>query len=410
MSARDAVAGSSSAMPWMTIIAATLIVMITMGGRQVSGLFIAPLHNSTGLGIVAISFAMAIGQFSWGLAQPVFGALADRYGPSRVIAAGGIMIAAGMALTPFVTSQWALIFSLGILSAVGAGAGSLTILLGAASRAIPVERRTFATSIVSSGGSLGQFVFAPLTQALIGAFGWTAAMLTLAATALTTLPLAWPLRQTAPRVASIGATQADDMTLAAQLRAAAQDASYRWLLAGFCTCGFHVAFLVTHMPGVVQMCGLSASVAATSIGLIGIANLVGTLGAGWLSVRVRLKSILFWIYLGRAVILVLYLLAPKTAPTFYAFSIVLGLLWLANVPATAGLVGKLFGTRYLSTLFGFAMLSHQIGAFFGAWLGGYAVTRFGDYSWMFIADAVLALLAAIVCLPVREARLLTAAA
>ncbi len=164
------------------------------------------------------------------------------------------------------------------------------------------------------------------------------------------------------------------------------------------------------MPGVVQMCGLSASVAATSIGLIGIANLVGTLSAGWLSVRVRLKSILFWIYLGRAVTLALYLIAPKTALTFYAFSIVMGLLWLANVPATAGLVGKLFGTRYLSTLFGFAMLSHQIGAFFGAWLGGYAVTRFGDYSWMFIADAVLALLAAIVSLPVREARLVAATA
>ena len=397
-------------MPWTTIIAATLIVMITMGGRQVSGLFIAPLHTSTGLGIVAISFAMAIGQLTWGLAQPVFGALADSYGPSRVIAAGGVMIAAGMALTPFVSSEWALIFSLGVLSAVGAGAGSLTILIGAASRVIPLERRTFAVSIISSGGSLGQFVFAPLTQALISAFGWTSAMLALAATALTTLPLAWPLRQRAALASIPSGTTATEITFGAQLRAAARDASYLWLLLGFSTCGFHVAFLVTHMPGVVQMCGLSASVAATSIGLIGIANLVGTLGAGWLSVRVRLKSILFWIYLGRAVTLALYLIAPKTALTFYAFSVVLGLLWLANVPATAGLVGKLFGTRYLSTLFGFAMLAHQIGAFFGAWLGGYAVTRFGDYSWMFIADAVLALLAAVVSLPVREARLMAATA
>lgn len=395
-------------MPWTPIIAATLIVMITMGGRQVSGLFIAPLNSSTGLSIVAISFAMAIGQFSWGLAQPVFGALADRYGPSPVIAAGGVIIAAGFALTPFVSSEWALIFSLGILSAVGAGAGSLTILLGAASRDVPAERHTFAVSIISSGGSLGQFVFAPLTQALIGAFGWIAAMLTLAATALSTLPLTWPLRRRAPRAAAVSATTAADLTLTTQLRAAARDASYLWLLLGFSTCGFHVAFLVSHMPGVVQVCGLSASVAATSIGLIGIANLVGTLSAGWLSVRVRLKSILFWIYLGRAVTLALYLIAPKTALTFYAFSVVLGLLWLANVPATAGLLGKLFGTRYLSTLFGFAMLSHQIGAFFGAWLGGYAVTRFGDYSWMFIADALLALLAAIVSLPVREARLVAA--
>ncbi len=236
-------------MPWITIIAATLIIMITMGGRQVSGLFIAPLNSSTGLGIVAISFALAIGQFAWGLAQPLFGALADRYGPSPVIAAGGVMIAAGFALTPFVSSEWALIFSLGILSAVGAGAGSLTILLGAASRDIPAERRTFAVSIISSGGSLGQFVFAPLTQALIGAFGWVTAMLTLAATALSTLFLAWPLRRRTPSAVAVSATTTPHLTLTAQLRVAASDASYLWLLLGFSTCGFHVAFLVTTCRG-----------------------------------------------------------------------------------------------------------------------------------------------------------------
>jgi MFS family permease len=398
--------------PWMMIVAATLIGMITMGGRQVTGLFVAPLNMSTGLGLVTISFAMAIGQLTWGLAQPVFGALADRHGPSRVIAAGRVMIAAGMALTPFMSSEWSLIFSLGVLSAVGAGAGSLSILIGAASRAIPVERRTLAVSIISSGGSLGQFVFAPLTQVLINALGWVSAMLVLAVTALSTLPLAWPLRrrEPAPATATGIAATATETTFGAQLRAAFGDASYLWLLLGFSTCGFHVAFLVTHMPGVVHMCGLPASVAATSIGLIGIANLVGTLGAGWLSMRYRLKSILFWIYLGRVVTLLWYVAAPKTEMTFYMFSIVLGLLWLANVPATAGLVGKLFGTRYLSTLFGIAMLSHQIGAFFGAWLGGYAVVRFGDYTWMFIADALLALLAAAVSLPVREARLVPAVA
>ena len=397
-------------MPWLVVIAATLIVMITMGGRQVSGLFIAPINASAGLGIVAISFALAVGQFTWGLSQPVFGALADRYGPSRVIAMGGVMIATGLALTPFVTSEWALIFSLGLLSAIGAGAGSLTILIGAASRTLPLARQTLAISIISSGGSLGQFVFAPLAQALIGAFDWTFAMLVLAATALALVPLAWPLRQRAARVENAAGAAAPGLNLTAQLRAAARDSSYLWLLLGFSTCGFHVAFLITHMPGVVQQCGLSASVAAASIGIIGIANLVGTLSGGWLSTRFRLKSLLFWLYLGRAVILALYLVMPKTAVTFYAFSVGLGLLWLANVPATAGLVGKLFGTRYLSTLFGIAMLAHQVGAFFGAWLGGYAVTRFGDYAWMFIADALLALLAAAASLPVREARLVPATA
>lgn len=400
----------STRMPWLMIVAATMIGMITMGGRQVTGLFVAPLTTSTGLGIVTISFAVAIGQFTWGLAQPVFGALADRHGPSLVIAVGGVLIAAGMALTPFMSSEWSLIFSLGVLSAVGAGAGSLTILIGAAARAIPIERRTLAVSIISSGGSLGQFIFAPLTQVLISTFGWVSAMLVLAATALSTLPLAWPLRRREPAPSITTSSAATELAFGAQLRAAFGDASYLWLLLGFSTCGFHVAFLVTHMPGVVHMCGLPASVAATSIGLIGIANLVGTLGAGWLSVRYRLKSILFWIYLGRVVTLLGYLAAPKTELTFYLFSLVLGLLWLANVPATAGLVGKLFGTRYLSTLFGIAMLSHQVGAFFGAWLGGYAVAHFGDYSWMFIADALLALLAAVVSLPVREARLVPAVA
>ena len=395
-------------MPWLMIVCATLVMMITMGTRQVTGLFVAPLDTSTGLGIVAISFAIAIGQFSWGLAQPVFGALADRHGPGRVIAAGGLMIAAGMAMIPFVSSEWALIFTLGILSAAGAGAGSLTILIGAASRAIPAERRTLAVSLISSGGSLGQFVFAPLTQALISAFGWVSAILALAATALTTLPLAWPLRRRETAAAAAAVKASADISLGAQVRAAFGDASYLWLLIGFSTCGFHVAFLVTHMPGEVKLCGLPASVAATSIGLIGIANLVGTLSAGWLSTRVRLKSILFWLYLSRATTLLIFILAPKTELTFYLISIGLGLTWLANVPATAGLVGKLFGVRYLSTLFGIAMLSHQLGAFFGAWLGGLAVARYGDYNWMFIADALLALMAAVVSLPVREARVVRA--
>jgi len=392
-------------MPWLMIVCATLIIMITMGGRQVTGLFVAPLDTSTGLGIIAISFAIAIGQFTWGLAQPVFGAVADRYGPGRVIATGGIMIAIGMALTPFVASEWALIFALGVLSAAGAGAGSLTILIGAASRAIPAERRTLAVSLISSGGSLGQFVFAPLTQVLISSLGWVSAMLALAAAALSTLPLALPLRRRegAPVAAApVGAKT--ETSLRAQMRTAFGDSSYLWLLLGFSTCGFHVAFLVTHMPGEVQICGLPASVAAASIGLIGIANLVGTLSAGWLSVRFRLKSILFWLYLSRSITLGLFLLAPKTELTFYVFSVALGFTWLANVPATAGLVGKLFGTQYLSTLFGIAMLAHQVGAFFGAWLGGYAVARYGDYTWMFVADALLALLAAVVSLPVREAK------
>lgn len=218
-------------------------------------------------------------------------------------ALGGIMIAAGFALMPFVTSEGALIFSVGLLSAAGAGAGSLTILIGAASRSRPLAQRTLALSIISSGGSLGQFFCAPLTQALTGRFDWTVAMLVLAASTLVLVALAWPLRQRIAGVHNAGAAAVPEINLRVQLRAAALDSSYLWLLLGFTACGFHVAFLVTHMPGVVQQCGLSASVAAASIGIIGIANLVGTLSGGWLSTRDRLKPLWCWIYLGRAVIL-----------------------------------------------------------------------------------------------------------
>src|SRR5437763_12223310 len=186
---------------WTLPVAAAAILLITMGGRQTVGLFIAPLDDATGLGIVAISLAVAIGQLVWGLAQPVFGGVADRFGTGRVIAIGGIMLAAGLALTPFVHSEWALIATLGLLSAFGAGAGSLSILIGAVAQRLAPERRSFAAGFVNAGGSLGQFVFAPLVQLAIVGVGWVGAMLLLAATMLTTLPLAIPLRRREPMAA-----------------------------------------------------------------------------------------------------------------------------------------------------------------------------------------------------------------
>src|SRR5712692_1428393 len=183
---------------WSLPIAAALILLITMGGRQTVGLFIAPLDEATGLGIVSISLAIAIGQFTWGMAQPLFGALADRFGPGKVIAIGGVLLAAGLALTPFVHSEWALIATLGIVSAFGAGAGSLSILIGAVSQRLAPEKRSFAAGFINAGGSIGQFVFAPLVQLAITGFGWATAMVMLAAAMLTTLPLAVPLRRREP--------------------------------------------------------------------------------------------------------------------------------------------------------------------------------------------------------------------
>ena len=398
---------------WTLILVASAIMMITMGARLTSGLFLSPLNTATGLGVASISFVMAVAQLMWGAAQPVFGAVADKYGPGRVIALGGLMLAAGTAATPFVDSQWALLLTMGFLSAAGAGAGSFSILIGATAQRLPAERRAFASGFINAGGSFGQFVFAPLMGAIIAGAGWIWAMLTMAAATLLTIPLAWPLRgrkaATVSPVSAAGAAPAasqpapPSISLGQQLRQAMRDRSYICLHLGFFTCGFHIAFLVTHLPGEVALCGLPASVSATALALIGLFNIAGSLGAGMLASRYRMKSLLFWIYASRAVLVALYLLAPKTAWTFYLFAAALGATWLATVPPTAGLVGKLFGVRYLATLFGMTLLSHQIGGFFGAWLGGLAIVHTGDYSWMWYADMALALAAALVNLPIREA-------
>jgi MFS family permease len=387
---------------WVFIAAAGAILLVTMGARQTIGLFIAPLDHSTGLGIATISLAVAIGQFVWGMAQPVFGGLADRFGPGRVIAIGGVMLSAGMALTPFAHSEWALIGTLGVVSAFGAGAGSLSILIGAVAQRLPAERRSFAAGIINAGGSLGQFVFAPVVQSVILGFGFATAMIGVAVTTLVTLPLALPLRRQVATAATARAP-APGAGLWPQLKQAARDPSYWWLNLGFFTCGFHVAFLVTHLPGEVALCGLSPSIAANSLAIIGLANVAGSLGAGWLGARYRMKHLLFWIYSVRAAAVLCYIAAPKTALTFYIFALVLGFSWLATLPPTAGIVGKLFGVRYLSTLLGVSLATHQLGAFYGAWLGGLAVSHFGNYTWMWYADAALAVAAALINLPIREA-------
>ncbi|WP_206363031.1 MFS transporter [Stenotrophobium rhamnosiphilum] len=395
---------------WLLMLSAAAILMITMGARQSMGLFIAPINEATGLGIVSISFALAIGQFVWGAVQPIFGAIADKHGAGPVLVFGTFLLAAGLALTPFADSQWSLLATLGLLSAAGAGAGSFSILIGATASQLPPERRSFASGFINAGGSAGQFVFAPLAQALIHSFGWIAAMLTLAASSLLTLPLIAGLRRkpiapTAVAVASpVTPTSDSEKTLREQLREAMRNRSYILLHLGFFTCGFHIAFLVTHLPGEVALCSLPASVSATSLALIGLFNIAGSLTAGALGNRYRMKYVLGAMYASRVVIIGLYLISPRTALTFYLFAAGLGFSWLATVPPTAGLVAKLFGTRYLGTLFGLTLLSHQIGGFFGAWLGGITISRFGDYHWMWYADIVLAAVAALLCLPIREAR------
>ncbi|HTT10066.1 MAG TPA: MFS transporter [Burkholderiaceae bacterium] len=393
---------------WMVILTGAAFLMVTMGMRQSMGLFVSPLNTATGLGIASISFAMAVSQFIWGAVQPIAGAFADRYGTGRVLAAGILVLALGTAVTPLMTSTFGLIFAIGFLSAGGSGAGSFSVLIAAAAQRLPAERRGFASGVINAGGSFGQFVFAPLAQRLIAALGWMGALWSMAVITLAALPLARLLRR--PAVASTAKTVAgaDDGGLRGALRTSLADRSYLLLHAGFFTCGFHIAFLVTHLPGEVNLCGLPASVASWSLALIGLANIAGSLTAGYWVQRFRSKYILAWMYASRTVLVLLYLAAPKTEMTFYFFAIGLGFTWLATVPPTAAVVGKLFGTKYLATLFGLTLLSHQVGAFFGAWLGGIVVTQQGSYLWMWYADALLAAGAALVNLPIRENRVAAA--
>jgi predicted MFS family arabinose efflux permease len=276
------------------------------------------------------------------------------------------------------------------------------VLIGAAAQHLATDKRGKAAGIINAGGSLGQFVFAPVAQTLIQVLGWMGAMWSLAVITVGALPLvgvASPAGSVRGGAGGIGSAPWQ------AVQDAIEDRSYLLLHAGFFTCGFHIAFLVTHLPGEVNLCGLPPAVASWSLALIGLANILGSLIAGSCTQRFRSKYILATMYGSRALLIGWYLVEPRTKWTFYSFAVGLGLTWLATVPPTATIVGKLFGTRYLSTLFGLTLLSHQIGGFLGAYLGGLALVRFGDYQWMWYADMALAAAAAVINLPIREARI-----
>lgn len=409
-------------------LAAAALLMVTMGTRQSFGLFISPMQTSTGMGIASISLALAIGQFTWGAVQPIAGALADRHGSRAVLTGALCLLALGCALTPFISNPFALTVTLGLLASMGSGAGSFSVLIGAVAQRLPADARGSASGVINAGGSFGQFIFAPVFQKLIQTIGWTGSLWAMALTALAALPL---INRVAGRASSgqgaagtetvhaqthtepeqssakaqSPASASSEPTLRQALRTALKNPSYALLHAGFFTCGFHIAFLVTHLPGEVDLCGLPASVASWSLAIIGLFNIAGSLYAGACVNRYRSKYVLALMYASRAVLIAFYLLMPRTEWTYYAFAAGLGFTWLATVPPTAAIVGKLFGTRHLATLFGLTLLSHQTGGFLGAWLGGLALEQMGNYTWMWYADMMLALLAALVNLPIKESRI-----
>ncbi len=392
----------------LVLLAAAGTFALTMGARQSMGLFVGPINTHTALGLGSVSLAFAFGQLWWGLTQPLAGIVADRVGAGRVLLAGIALVALGTALIPYMTTTWGLVLAIGVLSAGGAGMAGPSVLMAAATRLVPPARQGMATGIVNAGGSFGQFVFAPIAQGITAAAGWMASVQSLAAITLLALPAAWVLRGTgavAAAPAAPAAAPARHAPVREVVGAALREPSYRLLAAGFFVCGFHVAFIATHLPGVVASCQLPASVGAWALGLIGLFNIVGSLGMGWAVGRWRMKSLLSLVYATRGVAVLLFLLAPKTEAVMLVFAAVMGLTFLSTVPPTVGLVAKLFGPAHMATLFGLVMLSHQVGGFLGAYFGGKAFEWTGSYDWMWGVDILLAFGAALVHLPIREARL-----
>jgi predicted MFS family arabinose efflux permease len=394
---------------WKVTVLAFLIIMVAMGTRLTVGLFVQPVTDGKGLGIADVSMALAIGQLSWGVFQPIFGAWVDRGHAFAALVTGMLCIAAGQMLTIEADGFWSLTLAQGILSSGGAAAGSFAALFGIAVVRLPPHTSTVAGGIINAGGSLGQFVYAPLIHLTTHLRDYYASLLVLAGLAIAAILPSWalcrirPLPEKEKEKAEAAGNLARE-NLREQLFVALRTPGYILLNVGFFTCGFHVAFLVTHLPGEITLCGHSAAVSAASISLIGLCNIAGSVAVGFIGRHFLMKNILAWVYTLRAVIIATYLASPKTETTFYIFACAIGFTWLATVPPTAEIVSKLFGRRYLATLFGLTFFSHQAGGFLGAWFGGLALEQTGNFLWVWYIDVALALAAALANLPIREPR------
>ena len=382
-------------------LAAGAIFGLALGIRMAQPLFISALNSSTGAGYATISLAFGVAQLMWGIGQPVAGAISDRWGPRPVMLTGALLLALGTALMPFASSTWSLIVVIGIIAGAGASTSGPAQLASAIARWIPEAKRSVANGIIGAGGSLGQFILVPLAQLFIGVAGWQPALIIVGAIGLIGIPLVLFITPAEP--AHAGA-QVHSGTLSQALRGALRDPSYLLLTAGFFTCGFHIAFIATHLPGVVAFCQLPPSVSAWSLSIIGLFNMFGSLWIGRHIQMRRMKMALAGVYFARALIILIFFFSPKVPVVFFLFAAAIGFTYLSTVPPTIGLVAKLHGARYMATLFGIVMLSHQIGGFLGAWLGGKAFEATGNYDWMWWADIALCLAAAAVHLPIREAR------
>ena len=382
------------------LFAAGAIQSVVFGGRQTIPLSIEGINLASTVNYLEISFAFAVGQLISGAVTPLGGVISDKYGSGKTLLLGIVISILGCFLIPFSTTPLMLVISIGILSAGGSGIAGLPVIMSAVNKLVPPEKSGMAFGFVNAGGSVGQFLFAPLAGLMIINYGWQASIFAICALLLMVLPLVWILRHQPENKKKIQA--GDNLTLSKALSLAFNTPSYILLISGFFVCGFHVAFIITHMPGIIVACGLSVNVTGWSLAVIGFFNILGSLYAGWYISKRSMKIFLSYIYGARAIIVILFLLSPKDVTSIMLFSAALGFTYLSTVPATAALVGKMFGPKYLATLFGITLFSHNIGAFFGAYFGGYFFQMTGEYTIVWLIDIGLAIFAALIHLPIKE--------
>jgi MFS family permease len=377
-----------------------LIALLSFGPRSAIGQFLTPLSQAGNWGRDVFSLAVAIQNLLWGAAQPFAGAIADRYGAPRVLSAGAVIYAIGLVLMAYSTSPAMLHLSAGVLIGFGLSGCSFSLVIGALGKLVPEAWRTFAFGAGTAAGSFGQFLFSPLARALIDAFDWQAALVWFAALTLLILPLSIALAT--PPAESAATHNAPRQSLQHALFEAFGHRSYVLLVLGFFTCGFQLAFVTAHLPAYLLDRGLSADVGAWTIGVIGLFNIIGSIASGWLGDRMPKRYLLSVIYFARALAIVAFILLPPSPTSAIVFGAVTGLLWLSTVPPTSGLVALMFGTRWLSTLFGFAFFSHQVGGFLGVWLGGMLFERVGSYDVVWWLSVFFGVASALINLPIVE--------
>ncbi|MCK6426432.1 MAG: MFS transporter [Burkholderiaceae bacterium] len=388
------------------LLCSALIVTVSMGIRHGFGLWLQPVTMERGWTRETFAFAMALQNLAWGLAGPLAGMLADRWGAARVLQAGGAAYAAGLVWMATATSGSSFAASAGLLIGIAQAGCTYAVVYGVIGRNSPPERRSWAMGVAAAAGSFGQFLMVPVENWLIAQLGWQQALFVLAGFALTILPLALGLRE---RPGSSAAAGGPAQSIGAALREAFGYRSFQLLMAGYFVCGFQVVFIGVHMPSYLKDHGLAPEVATAALALIGLFNVFGTYAAGTLGQRYAKRHLLAAIYLLRSVAIVTFLALPLTPLSVYVFSAVMGLLWLSTVPPTNAVVAQIFGVRYLSMLGGFVFLSHQIGSFLGVWLGGLLYDRSGSYDVVWWIAIALGVFAALVNLPVREGAIARAA-